>query len=61
MENETVKVICCFCGESLNSLKAVEINIKVENQRDEYQTVYSHSECINSQLHPSIPRYFEDR
>jgi hypothetical protein len=59
MADNEIEVTCCFCGQGLPFDEAIEITIKINKQTDELQAVYSHSKCIDSALHQSVPRGFD--
>lgn len=56
---EVMEVVCCFCGESLSFESAAKIYVS----KDEYspeQQIFSHWECLEDELHPSVPLYIKD-
>ena len=50
-------VMCCFCGNSLSFSDAIQLTIIIDKNSGESQTIFSHKECLNKQLHKSVVRY----
>ena len=59
MKKNDLIVTCCFCGQSLTFDVALEISIKTDKTTDEWQTVYSHTKCLDDRLNKDVPRLFE--
>jgi len=51
------KVVCCFCGENLDYINSVEINIGMTSNPKETQTVYGHKTCLDRVLDKNVPRH----
>ncbi|MEZ4909181.1 MAG: hypothetical protein R2771_16410 [Saprospiraceae bacterium] len=57
------KVICCFCGETLELEKAVILNIKPSINSDEYQNLFSHKNHFLEKLDKNVilhPDFFDE-
>jgi hypothetical protein len=53
------EVMCCFCGSSLSFYDAVQLRIMIDRYSDELQTLFTHKDCLNQQLHKSVVRHPE--
>ena len=49
------RVICCFCGKSLDIDSSVQIVVFPTKMRDESQVLYCHSFCLCKRLYSDIP------
>ena len=55
-ENNIETVSCCFCGQSLPYVDAVQMTVSVkEMDDDEKQGLFAHKKCLACVLHPSVP------
>ena len=54
---ETIAVMCCFCGESLNLKGAVQLSLSTAIDPEESQTIFSHKKCLDTILHKSVVRH----
>lgn len=60
--NYSNKLVCCFCGESISSKKAVFLNVFPSIKMDEEQKLFSHKRCFVTKIHKSVilhPDFFE--
>ena len=54
---EKDKVVCCFCGDSLDYKNSVQIAFNIISIPEEIQTVYGHKKCLDKVLDKSVPRH----
>ena len=45
---------CCFCGEVIRGENPVVLTIELEDHCE--QALWSHQACLETHLHPSVPR-----
>jgi len=55
-----MKVMCCFCGESLLSERAMEITLRPPKARESPQALWCHPRCLEARLRPDVPLLSED-
>ena len=51
------KVVCCFCGASLEIDEAVSLVVFPQVNGEESQQLFCHKKCLNDRLDKSIPRH----
>jgi hypothetical protein len=52
-ESINSRIQCCFCGETLVGEKPINITLRYGN--GDTQDLWSHSSCLTSRLHHSVP------
>ena len=61
--NYNMKLVCCFCGDTVFSQEAVFLNVFPSIKIDEEQKLFSHKKCFVRAIHKSIilhPDFFEE-
>ncbi len=46
---------CCFCGESIFEEAHDPVLLSIQLPEGAVQQIYSHSECLKTRLHTSVP------
>jgi hypothetical protein len=56
-EENSISVICCFCGDGIEYSSAVQLSMKPSPDSEESQGFYCHPKCLHNVLHKDIPRH----
>ena len=51
------KMICCFCGESVDIDKTVVLQVYPFYNSDEFQQLYCHKKCLTDKMDKTIPQH----
>ena len=56
-EENSISVMCCFCGDGIEYSSAVQLSMKVSPAAEEEQGFFCHPKCLDKVMHKSIPRH----
>lgn len=56
-EENSISVMCCFCGDGIEYSTAVQLSIKPRPDTEEEQGFFCHPKCLDKLLHKDIPRH----
>lgn len=52
--NFETKVMCCFCGESMNIENSLILEVFPSMESEESQGLYCHKKCFIDKIHKSV-------